>query len=92
MSLPKNITLFYVAGILSIIIGIIYAVILINGSSAPDGLMGIYILFWLIPVFAIVLIDRFLVKKFGNQKVNKVQFSFLLFIVLLWIVRAIANL
>ncbi|MEZ0180634.1 hypothetical protein AB9T89_00200 [Flavobacterium oncorhynchi] len=92
MSLPKNLTLFYVAGILSIIVGIIYAVILINGNSAPDGLMGIYILFWLIPVFAIVLIDRFLVKKFGNQKVNKVQFSFLLFIVLLWIVRAIANL
>ena len=92
MSLPKNLTLFYVAGILSIIVGIIYAVILINGNSAPDGLMGIYILFWLIPVFAIVLIDRFLVKKFGNQKVNKVQFSFLLFIILLWIIRAIANL
>lgn len=92
MSLPKNLTLFYVAGILSIIVGIIYAVILINGNSAPDGLMGIYILFWLIPVFAIVLIDRFLVKKFGNQKVNKVQFSFFLFIILLWIIRAIANL
>lgn len=92
MSLPKNLTLFYVSGILSIIIGIIYAVILINGNSAPDGLMGVYILFWLLPVFAAVLIDRFLVKKFGNQKVNKVQFSFLLFIILLWIIRAIANL
>lgn len=92
MSLPKNLTLFFVAGILSIIIGIVYAVMLINGNSAPDGLMGIYILFWLIPIFAAVLIDRFLVKKFGNQKVNKVQFSFLLFIVLLWIIRAIANL
>ncbi|MEG2099911.1 MAG: hypothetical protein RRY99_00205 [Flavobacterium sp.] len=92
MSLPKNLTLFYVSGILSIIIGIIYAVILINGNSAPDGLMGIYILFWLLPVFAAVLIDRFLVKKFGAQKVNKVQFSFLLFIILLWIIRAIANL
>ncbi|MFH6966138.1 hypothetical protein [Flavobacterium sp. FlaQc-28] len=92
MTLPKNLTLFYVSGILSIIIGIIYAVILINGNSAPDGLMGIYILFWLLPVFAAVLIDRFLVKKFGAQKVNKVQFSFLLFIILLWIIRAIANL
>lgn len=92
MSLPKNLTLFYVSGILSIIIGIIYAVILINGNSAPDGLMGVYILFWLLPVFAAVLIDRFLVKKFGAQKVNKVQFSFLLFIILLWIIRAIANL
>ena len=38
-------------------------------------------------------IDRsFLVRKFGNQKVNKVQFSFLGFIILLWIIRFIANL
>ncbi|KFF07554.1 hypothetical protein B0A68_13315 [Flavobacterium reichenbachii] len=31
-------------------------------------------------------------RKFGNQKVNKVQFYFLGFIILLWIIRAIANL
>lgn len=91
-NLPKKLTLFYVAGILSIIAGIIYAIILINGSSAQDGLMGIYILFWLFPVLLIVFLDRFLVRKFGNQKVNKIQFSFLGFIILLWIIRAIANL
>lgn len=92
LNLPKNLTLFYVTGILSIIAGIIYAIVLINGNSAEDGLMGIYILFWLIPVLLVILIDRFLVKKFGNQKVNKVQFSFLGFIILLWIIRAIVNL
>ncbi|MNQ49522.1 hypothetical protein D3C85_634350 [compost metagenome] len=92
MKLPKNLTLFFVSGILSIITGIIYAIILINGNSAEDGLMGIYILFGLIPVSLVLLIDRFLVRKFGNQKVNKVQFYFLLFIILLWIVRAIINL
>ena len=70
----KNWTVFFVFGILSILGGIIYAVILINGYSAPDKLMGIYVLFCLIPVLVIILIDRFLVKKFGNQKVNKVQF------------------
>lgn len=92
MNFPKNITLFFLLGILSILVGIIYAIILITGNSAQDGLLGIYILFGLIPVSLVILIDRLLVRKFGNQKVNKVQFSFLLFIILLWIVRFIANL
>ena len=92
MNFPKNLTLFFIFGILSIVAGIIYAIILINGNSAEDGLLGIYILFGLIPVLLIILIDRFLVKRFGNQKVNKVQFSFLGFIILLWIIRAIVNL
>lgn len=92
MNFPKNITLFSFLGILSILVGIIYAIILITGNSAQDGLLGIYILFGLIPVSLVILIDRLLVRKFGNQKVNKVQFSFLLFIILLWIVRFIANL
>lgn len=92
MNLPKNLTLFFLLGIFSILAGIIYAIILITGNSAQDGLLGIYILMGLIPVFIILLIDRLLVRKFGNQKVNKVQFYFILFILLLWIVRAIANL
>ncbi|MBS7256663.1 hypothetical protein [Flavobacterium branchiicola] len=92
MNLPKNLTLFYVLGILSILAGIVYAIILINGNSAQDGLLGIYILMWLFPVAILVFADRFLTKKFGAQKVNKVQFSFLLFILLLWIIRAITNL
>lgn len=92
MNLPKNLTLFFVFGILSIITGIIYAIILINGNSAEDGLMGIYILFSLIPVSLVLLIDRLLVRKFGNQKINKVQFYFLGFVILLWILRAIVNL
>jgi hypothetical protein len=92
MKLPKNLTLFYISGILSILAGIIYAILLINGNSAEDGLMGIYILFGLIPVSLVLLIDRFLVRKFGNQKVNKVQFSFPGFVILLWIVMAIINL
>jgi hypothetical protein len=91
-NLSGKLTLFFILGILSILAGIIYAIILINGNSAEDGLMGIYILFWLVPVLVVILIDRFLVRKFGNKKVNKVQFSFLAFIVLLWIIRAIANL
>lgn len=90
--LLKNWTVFFVFGILSILGGIIYAVILINGYSAPDKLMGIYVLFCLIPVLVIILIDRFLVKKFGNQKVNKVQFYFLGFILLLLVLRTIIDL
>lgn len=90
--LPKNLTLFYVSGIFSIIVGITYAIMLIDGNSAPDGLMGIYILFCLLPVIVLVIIDRFMVTKFGNQKVNIVEFSCLLFIVLFWVVKMILNL
>lgn len=89
--LLKKPTLFYVLGILSILAGTIYAIILIAGNSAQDGLLGIYILFSLVLVLFAVIVDRLLVRKFGNQKVNKVQFSFLLLIVLLWIIRAILN-
>ncbi|TDW50354.1 hypothetical protein EV144_102793 [Flavobacterium sp. 270] len=88
----KNLTLLFVLGILSIIAGTIYAIILITGNSAEDGLLGIYILFGLIPVSIAILIDRILVRQLGNEKVNKVQLYFLLFVVLLWIIRAIANL
>ncbi|QDW19364.1 hypothetical protein [Flavobacterium sp. KBS0721] len=90
--LPKNLTLFYVSGICSLIVGIIYAIMLIDGNSGPDGLMGIYILFCLLPVIILVIIDRFLVTKFGNQKVNMVEFSFLGFILFLWIIKMLLNL
>lgn len=90
--LPKNLTLFYVLGIFTIITGMVYAIMLLDENSASDGLMGIYILFCLLPITVIVIVDRFLVRKFGNQKVNKVQFSFLGFIIVLWGLRAIANL
>lgn len=88
----KNLTIFFVLGILAIIAGLIYAIILITGNSAQDGLMGIYILLGLIPLLLFMVLDRFLVKKFGNQKVNKIQLFILLFIVILWTVRTILNL
>jgi hypothetical protein len=91
MNLLKNLTPFFIIGIISIIAGLIYATILITGNSAQDGLMGIYILLGLIPLCLFMVLDRFIVKKFGNQKVNKVQFSILLFMLLLWILRLILN-
>lgn len=92
MKSPKNLTVFYLLGILSILAGLFFAVIFITGNSAQDRLQGIYLLFGLIPVFLVIVIDRLFVKRFGNQKVNKVQFSILGFIILLWIIRAIVNL
>jgi hypothetical protein len=88
----KKLTLFFILGIFYIFGGIIYTIILITGNSAQDGLLGIYILFSIIPVFILLLFERFLVRKFGSQKVNRTQFYFVLFIVILWIIRAIANL
>lgn len=87
----KKLTPFFVLGIVSIIAGLIYAIVMITGNSAQDGLMGIYILMGLIPLFLLLLLDRFLVKKFGNQKVNKIQFPILGFILFLWILRVILN-
>jgi hypothetical protein len=51
-----------------------------------------YLLFGLVPVLLVIIIDRILVWKFGNKNVNKVQFSILLLIVFLWIVRFVLNL
>ena len=92
MNLPKNLTIFFILAIISIIAGLIYAMILITGNSAEDGLTGIYILLGLIPLLLLLVLDRFLAKKFGSQKVNKVQLFILLFIVILWTVRTILNL
>ncbi|SMO83442.1 hypothetical protein SAMN06265171_10876 [Chryseobacterium rhizoplanae] len=88
----QNWTLFFVVGILAIIVALIASVILMAGVSANDGLFGIYILCSLIPIVLVMIIDRILVWKFGNKNVNKVQFSILLLIVLLWMVRFVVNL
>lgn len=88
----QKVTLFFVLGILATIAGSIYAIILIMGNSAQGGLTGIYILLGLIPLLLFLVLDRILAKKFGSQKVNKVQLFILLFIVILWTVRTILNL
>lgn len=88
----QNWTLFFIAGIIAIIAGLITSIILITGNSAADGLFGMYLLFGLVPVLLVIIIDRILVWKFGNKNVNKVQFSILLLIVFLWIVRFVLNL
>lgn len=92
MKAPQNLTVFFVLGLLMIIVGIPYSILLINGNSAQDGLLGIYLLFGIIPILLTLLIDRILVRKFGGRKVNTVQLCFFGLILLLWIVRFIANL
>ncbi|CAD0224413.1 hypothetical protein KYG33_20620 [Chryseobacterium sp. D764] len=88
----QNWTLFFIAGIIAIIGGLIGSIILMTGVSAADGLFGMYILFSLLPILLVIIIDRLLVWKFGNKNVNKVQFSILLLIILLWLVRFVVNL
>jgi hypothetical protein len=88
----QNWTLFFIVGITAIIAGVAASIILMTGVSASDGLFGMYILFGLIPVLLVIIIDRILVRKFGNKNVNKVEFSILLLIVLLWMVRFVINL
>jgi len=88
----QNWTLFFILGIIAIIAGLIASLILMTGVSAADGLFGMYILFSLIPILLVIIIDRISVWKFGNKNVNKVQFSLLLLIVFLWMIRFVVNL
>ncbi|RLJ31608.1 hypothetical protein CLU97_1044 [Chryseobacterium sp. 7] len=87
----QNWILFFIAGIIAMISGLIAAIVLMKGSSVPDVLFG-YILFGLVPLLLVIIIDRILVWKFGNKNVNKVQFSILVLIVFLWIVRFVLDL
>ncbi len=88
----QNWTLFFIAGIIAVIACLAAAVILMTGSSAPDALFGMYLLFSLVPLLIIIVSDKILVWNFGNKNVNKVQFSMLSLIVFLWIVRFVLNL
>lgn len=88
----KNWTLFFILGLIIIVLGVVASIVMMTSVSAPDSLYGMYILLWMIPVALVVIIDRILVSKFGNRAVNKIQFAILLLFVLLWILRAIANL
>ncbi|AZB00239.1 hypothetical protein EG359_11650 [Chryseobacterium joostei] len=87
--MAKKLTLFFILGLLSVLIGLIFAVVAFNSVSAVDGLAGIYALFGLIPVIIIIILDRICVWKFGPKKVNKVQFYiagiFILLFILNWI-------
>ncbi|MFZ4927483.1 hypothetical protein [Chryseobacterium sp. Mn2064] len=83
----KSWTLVFILGSIAIPVGFIVSIILMNGSSAPDALFGMYVLMSLIPMILVVGIDRLLVWKFGNTLVNKVEFSIMAFVALLWIVR-----
>jgi len=91
MKLLQNLTVFFVLGILMLLFGIPYSILLITGNSAQDGLQGIYLLFGIVPVLLVLLIDRILVRKFGSRKINTVQLYFFGIIALLWIIRFIAN-
>lgn len=87
----KNWTLFFILGLLTLIAGIVTAIVMMAGISAPDGLYGMFIMLWMLPVVLVIISDRILVWKFGNKKVNKIQFFILLFIVFLFLVRIVAN-
>ncbi|REC78955.1 hypothetical protein [Chryseobacterium rhizosphaerae] len=89
-TITGTLTLFFVLGLLSILIGIIFSIIAFDSVSAQDGLAGMYALFGLIPVVIIIMIiDRICVWKWGPKKVNKVQFYiagiFIVLFILNWI-------
>ncbi|MGE8432040.1 hypothetical protein [Chryseobacterium joostei] len=88
----ENRTLFLILGLLTLIAGIVAATVLMMGVFAVNGLYGIFIMIWMIPVVLVMISDRILVWKFGNKVVNKIQFFILVFIVFLLMLRIFANL
>ena len=88
----ENRTLFLILGLLTLIAGIVAATVLMMGVFAVNGLYGIFIMIWMIPVVLVMISDRILVWKFGNEAVNKIQFFILVFIVFLLMLRIFANL
>lgn len=85
--LKNKITIFFALSVVSILIGILIAIVLATGVSAPDKLAALYIFFGLIPVLLIIIIDRVCVWKFGARKVNKVQGYILISLIGLFILN-----
>lgn len=83
----NKITIFFTLSALSILIGILIAIVLATGVSAPDKLAAMYIFFGLIPVLLIIVIDRICVWKFGTRKVNKIQLYILIYFIGLFVIN-----
>lgn len=87
--IANKLTLFFILGILTLLIGLFFSYMAFTSVSAVDGLAGMYIVLGLIPIVIIIIIDRICVWKFGSKKVNKVQFYiagiFALLFILNWI-------
>ena len=82
-----KVTLFFTIGILLILLGLPYCIWLINGNSAEDGILGIFMMLGIIPVVIVLIIDRFLIRKYAVKKVNKVQFIVLGSLILLFLIN-----
>lgn len=85
--LKNKVTIFFTLSIVSILIGILIAIVLATGVSAPDKLAALYLIFGLIPVLFIIVIDRICVWKFGTRKVNKVQLYILISFIGLFVIN-----
>jgi len=83
----NKITIFFTLSALSSLIGILIAIVLATGVSAPDKLAAMYIFFGLIPVLLIIVIDRICVWKFGTRKVNKIQLYILICFIGLFVIN-----
>ncbi|SMP08450.1 hypothetical protein SAMN06265346_102158 [Flavobacterium hercynium] len=83
-NVTKKTTVVLILAVIAVAVDLFFALSLLTGNSSSSIEMGIYFLLSLIPIFILVVIDRILIQKYGNQKVNKVQFSILILILFLW--------
>ena len=82
-----KVTLFFTIGILLILLVFTCCILLITGNSAEDGILSIFMMLGIIPVVIVLIIDRFLIRKYGVKKVNKVQFIILGSLILLFLIN-----
>lgn len=83
-NVTKKITVVLILVLIAVAVDLFFALSLLTGNSSSSIEMGIYFLLGLIPLFILVALDRILLKKYGNQKVNRIQFSLLILILFLW--------
>lgn len=86
----KNITVFFVLGIILILIAIL-GFVLVLSSGINGAQLGGYLIIMLLPALIIIAIDRICVWKFGAKKVNLISIYILAGLFALGILNSITG-
>lgn len=69
----KKVTIFFVICLMTFLGILVSSIILTNSNGMGQRLQGWANLLWLPFILLILIVDRICVRKFGSEKVNKIQ-------------------